>query len=63
MYSIMGPHKAWAVGDTLTALVKFSPISKGTRVPQHHHNYHESTRMYARTGWQDNTKVRGASSM
>ena len=26
MYSIMIPHKAWAAGDTLTALVKFSPL-------------------------------------
>ncbi|KAF9654030.1 hypothetical protein BDM02DRAFT_3182442 [Thelephora ganbajun] len=32
MYSILLPHKAWAAGDTLTALAKFVPISKGVKV-------------------------------
>ena len=32
MYSILLPHKAWAAGDTLTALAKFVPVSKGVRV-------------------------------
>ena len=32
MYSIVLPHKAWAAGDTLTAVAKFVPISKGVRV-------------------------------
>jgi hypothetical protein len=32
MYSILLPHKAWAAGDTLTALVKFVPICKGVRI-------------------------------
>lgn len=32
MYSILLPHKAWAAGDTLTAVAKFVPISKGVRV-------------------------------
>ena len=32
MYSILLPHKTWAAGDTLTALAKFVPISKGVRV-------------------------------
>lgn len=32
MYSILLPHKAWAAGDTLTALVKFVPVSKGVKV-------------------------------
>jgi len=32
MYSILLPHKAWAAGDTLAALAKFSPISKGVKV-------------------------------
>ena len=32
MYSILLPHRAWAAGDTLTALVKFVPVSKGVRV-------------------------------
>jgi len=32
MYSILLPHKAWAAGDTLTALAKFVPVSKGVKV-------------------------------
>lgn len=32
MYNILLPHKAWAAGDTLTALTKFAPISKGVKV-------------------------------
>ena len=32
MYSILLPHRAWAAGDTLTALAKFVPLSKGVRV-------------------------------
>ena len=32
MYSILLPHKAWAAGDTLTALAKFVPTSKGVKV-------------------------------
>jgi len=29
MYAIMLPHKAWAAGDTLAAVFKFNPLSKG----------------------------------
>ena len=32
MYSLMVPHKAWAAGDNIVSLVKFSPIAKGVRV-------------------------------
>jgi hypothetical protein len=32
MYNILLPHKAWAAGDTLTALAKFVPISKGVKI-------------------------------
>ncbi|KIJ49509.1 hypothetical protein M422DRAFT_161297, partial [Sphaerobolus stellatus SS14] len=32
MYSIMLPHKAWAVGDHVSTLVKFSPLAKGVRI-------------------------------
>lgn len=32
MYNILLPHKAWAAGDTLTALAKFVPTSKGVKV-------------------------------
>ncbi|KZW00209.1 hypothetical protein EXIGLDRAFT_722273 [Exidia glandulosa HHB12029] len=29
MYSLTLPHKAWAAGDTIMALVKFAPLAKG----------------------------------
>ncbi|KAG1725434.1 uncharacterized protein EDB91DRAFT_1168591 [Suillus paluster] len=32
MYTIVLPHRAWAAGDTLTALCKFIPLAKGVRV-------------------------------
>lgn len=32
MYSLMVPHKAWAAGDDIVSLVKFSPMTKGVRV-------------------------------
>ncbi|KAF9520416.1 hypothetical protein BS47DRAFT_1336079, partial [Hydnum rufescens UP504] len=32
MYSFMIPHKAFAVGDTIPALVRMSPVSKGVSV-------------------------------
>ena len=32
MYSILLPHRAWAAGDTLTALAKFVPLSKGVKI-------------------------------
>lgn len=57
MYSIMIPHKAWAVGDTLTALVKFSPIAKGARVVSVTSTIQETTKVFARSGNQENTKI------
>lgn len=32
MYSLTLPHKAWAAGDTIMALVKFAPLAKGVYV-------------------------------
>jgi hypothetical protein len=32
MYSILLPHKAWALGDTVSAVMKFQPIAKGAKV-------------------------------
>lgn len=32
MYTLVLPHRAWAAGDTLTALCKFIPLAKGVRV-------------------------------
>ncbi|KAJ7693341.1 hypothetical protein B0H17DRAFT_1279204 [Mycena rosella] len=48
MYSIMIPHKAWAATDTLTALVKFSPLVKGVGVVTVATSIHETTKVQAR---------------
>ncbi|KAF8893545.1 hypothetical protein BD779DRAFT_1609885 [Infundibulicybe gibba] len=57
MYSIMIPHKAWAIGDKLTALVKFSPLSKGVRILSVATTIHETTKVYGRHGRQEATRV------
>jgi arrestin-related trafficking adapter 4/5/7 len=56
MYSIMVPHKAWAAGDTLTAVVKFSPLTKGVRVLSVVTTLNETTKFCARAGFQETTK-------
>ena len=56
MYSIMVPHKAWAAGDDLTAVVKFSPLVKGVRVLSVVTTLNETTKVYSRSGWQESTK-------
>lgn len=57
MYSILIPHKAWAAGDTLTALVKFSPLAKGVRVVSVATAVHQTTKIYCRSGGQDASRV------
>ncbi|KIY53632.1 hypothetical protein FISHEDRAFT_32979 [Fistulina hepatica ATCC 64428] len=57
MYSIMIPHKAWAAGDSFAALVKFQPLTKGTAVMNITSSIHETTKIYARSGLQDHTRV------
>jgi hypothetical protein len=57
MYSIMIPHKAWAAGDTLTAVVKFSPLAKGSRVISVGTTLNETTKLFARNGWQETTRA------
>ncbi|TFK44147.1 hypothetical protein BDQ12DRAFT_593498 [Crucibulum laeve] len=57
MYSILVPHKAWAAGDRLTALVKFSPLAKGVAVLSVTTTIHEATKVYARSGAQEDTRV------
>ncbi|KAG6868394.1 hypothetical protein C0993_003810 [Termitomyces sp. T159_Od127] len=57
MYSIMLPHKAWAAGDKLTALVKFSPFVKGVCVLSVRTSIHEQTKLYSRGGVQEQTRV------
>ncbi|KAF9264157.1 hypothetical protein L218DRAFT_863584 [Marasmius fiardii PR-910] len=60
MYSIMIPHKAWAAGDTLTALVKFSPLVKGVGVLNINTSIHETTKVYTKSGHQEISRVAGS---
>ncbi|KAH9858504.1 hypothetical protein C2E23DRAFT_864422 [Lenzites betulinus] len=57
MYSIMIPHKAWAAGERLTAVVKFQPLAKGARVLSVTTTINETVKLYSRTGSQENTRV------
>ncbi|KAI0630418.1 hypothetical protein C8Q77DRAFT_1219962 [Trametes polyzona] len=57
MYSIMIPHKAWAAGERLTAVVKFQPLVKGARVLSVTTTINETVKLYSRTGSQENTRV------
>ncbi|KAF9236340.1 hypothetical protein BU15DRAFT_50123 [Melanogaster broomeanus] len=56
MYSIMIPHKAWAIGDDLTVIVKFSPLAKGVRVLTVVTNVTETTKLHCRGGVQEHTR-------
>ena len=57
MYSIMVPHKAWAAGDDLTAVVKLSPLAKGVRALSVVTTLNETTKVRSRTGWQESTRT------
>lgn len=57
MYSIMVPHKAWAAGDNLTAVVKFSPLAKGVRILGVTTTLNETIKTFTRTSWQESTKT------
>ncbi|OBZ70606.1 hypothetical protein A0H81_09239 [Grifola frondosa] len=57
MYSIMIPHKAWAAGERVIAVVKFSPLVKGARVLSVTTTLNETVKLYARTGPQENTRI------
>jgi len=57
MYSILLPHKAWAAGDKLSAVVKFSPLSKGMSVSHMTTAIHETTKIFARSGSQESTRT------
>ncbi|KAF9542197.1 hypothetical protein CPC08DRAFT_730675 [Agrocybe pediades] len=57
MYSIMLPHKAWAAGDAIGAIMKFSPLAKGVRVASVISALCEITKVYARSGTQEDTRV------
>ena len=57
MYSIMVPHKAWAAGDDLTAVVKLSPLAKGVRALSVVTTLNETTKVHSRTASQNSTKL------
>ncbi|KAG2101336.1 uncharacterized protein F5147DRAFT_581570 [Suillus discolor] len=48
MYSIVLPHRAWAAGDTVTALCKFIPLVKGVRVLSVITNLNETVKIPSR---------------
>ncbi|KAL5523549.1 hypothetical protein ACEPAG_7722 [Sanghuangporus baumii] len=56
MYSLMIPHKAWAAGDELTALLKFAPLAKGVRVLTVTTHLCETTKTLARGGHLEKTR-------
>ncbi|KAF5338500.1 hypothetical protein D9611_013270 [Ephemerocybe angulata] len=57
MYSVVLPQKAWGTGDTLGSLVKLCPLSKGVVVETILMNLLEITKIYARSGNQDHSRV------
>ncbi|KAF7305976.1 Arrestin-C domain-containing protein [Mycena chlorophos] len=57
MYSVMLPHKAWAATDTLTALVKFSPLVKGVGVLSIATTINEVTKLHSRNTVQETTRA------
>lgn len=59
MYSIMIPHKAWAAGDRLSSVLKFSPLRKGICVMNVTTSVHESTKFYSKSGNQEFTRTIG----
>ncbi|PSR73217.1 hypothetical protein PHLCEN_2v10938 [Hermanssonia centrifuga] len=46
----MVPHKAWAAGDRVTAVVKFSPLVKGARVQNVTTMINETVKLFGRAG-------------
>ena len=57
MYSIMIPHKAWAAGDRVTAVVKFQPLVKGASVKTVTTTINETVKLVGRSGTQENTRA------
>ena len=57
MYSIMVPHKAWAAGDDLTAVVKLSPLAKGVRALNVVTTLNETTKVHSRMASQNSTRL------
>ena len=57
MYAITLPHKAWAAGDTLTAIVKLSPLAKGIYVQAITSSINETTKICTRGLTHENLRV------
>ena len=57
MYAIVLPHKAWAAGDTLTAVVKLSPLAKGVYVQAIDSMIVETTKIITRGGSREDARV------
>ncbi|EKM54707.1 uncharacterized protein PHACADRAFT_258723 [Phanerochaete carnosa HHB-10118-sp] len=57
MYSIMIPHKAWAAGDRVAAVAKFSPLAKGASVKSITATINETVKLTGRAGSQESTRA------
>ena len=57
MYAIILPHKAWAAGDTLTAIVKLSPLAKGVYVQAIDSSITEKTKILVGGVSREDTRV------
>jgi arrestin-related trafficking adapter 4/5/7 len=58
MYSLMVPHKAWAAGDTISVLAKFSPLAKGVRITSITTTIQEHVKTYTKLGrLHDTTRI------
>ncbi|CAA7260640.1 unnamed protein product [Cyclocybe aegerita] len=57
MYAVTLPHKAWAAGDTIVAILKFSPLVKGVAIQSIVSNLCETTKVHSRGGTREDTKV------
>ena len=57
MYAIILPHKAWAAGDTLTAIVKLSPLAKGIYVQAIDSSMTEKTKILVKGVSREDTRV------
>ncbi|KAI0320322.1 hypothetical protein OF83DRAFT_612347 [Amylostereum chailletii] len=53
MYSVSIPHKAWAAGDTVSVLAKFSPISKHIKITNIHIEIKETVKVWTSVGWHE----------
>ena len=57
MYAITLPHKAWAAGDTITAIVKLSPLAKGIYIQSIESSIVETTKISTKAGSHETTRA------